>query len=566
VTDIDIWREAAQASWTQTQLDMFPPQAILDVVVVPEPENATITFTTTQACYATIELYTVRTGSIDLDMEKVNRERIEVEVFGAARTSHRIKFFDLPQERRFWFRISVPGSKTPTGLGQTRVRYRSWFSTFRRTASLSVNTILVINDSDTSSAGDLQFWLAVYNAWTGVSQLVPSRRHPDGSEMSVDSGVRLHGPFGGAIDLGRVPDRIAVYLHGFDDDENGFVSFTVAPWEGLSLTGKGVPFELPPAPVAYSDRLVDFNGLLAFATMPVTVGRSDVRLEVPTPPGALTFQMSATISCNVEDLLGQPTTFKLPFWKGIKAFAPMGGVGGQRTKSGLLLMSLTEDGALLMLDGGGERARWREIEGPGLSRLVMAPRPKAPAMLLAIDREGTVLAAPMPIGAEEPPAWRPVSTGLREFGDLPLQAVALPDDALLVLMTDAQGTLRAVTLDAAGAARDDAAIIREGVQSLVAGADPDGMVWIALIDRGGAVLAGPMRGRERPELEPLPKGARKLLAIVGHERAGPLLVAQDEGGQLIGWSLREAGEWVRIGSADEVMEPLPEQLPSGRPG
>lgn len=144
--------------------DIEPAQAIYDVAVRPEPEGATITFATTRPCFATVELFRMVTGKVDLDMEKESRERVELELFGSARLAHRVRFFDLPQERRFWYRISVPGEGPGTALGQKKVRHRGWFSTFRRTATCRIGWIHVLSDSDDQSAGDLVFELAAYDA------------------------------------------------------------------------------------------------------------------------------------------------------------------------------------------------------------------------------------------------------------------------------------------------------------------------------------------------------------------------------------------------------------------
>lgn len=81
----ELLARAARAALAPVLFDIEPPQAIVEVEVAPEPEAVTIRFRTSRPCFATVELFRMVTGRVDLDLEKENRERIEIELFGDAR-------------------------------------------------------------------------------------------------------------------------------------------------------------------------------------------------------------------------------------------------------------------------------------------------------------------------------------------------------------------------------------------------------------------------------------------------------------------------------------------------
>ncbi len=536
-------RVAARETVAPLLFDETSRQAIHSVAVTPEPEGATVAFDTVLPCWATVELFRMVTGKVDLDIEKANRERIEVELFGDARLRHRVRFFDLPQERRFWFRISVPGEGPGTALGQKKIRHRGWFSTFRRTATCGIDFVKLLSDSDSESAGDLSFEVAAYDAARGDARLDFALS----GEHTVESGGRVRAPFGKVLDLGRAPDRVAVHVWGTDDDENGFVSFLVAPWEGLAIRGRQPPFRRPPLFGPHSDRLRDSNDLEMVATLPVTVGRHEVRLSGATPIAALAFEVLGRIDCSVRDVLGQPARVSFDKLRASALVAP-GRIGGQKTESGSLLLTLGEAGELLWREQGARATGWRELPGPPLDHLRFVVRPDAPPLLLSVDREGCLHVAVLERPLPEPPLWR--ATGLVQTEKARrAPAVAEAGERLFVALRDPRGRLLLATVEPDGEPR----MLAEGIEDdPVLGADGRGLIWAACRDRSGRVLAGPV---EAGAIRCVDGEVEELLGIGGSAETGPVLVAYDREGRVLARALESGEGWVDLGTLQEVVEP-----------
>ncbi|BCX18488.1 MAG: hypothetical protein KatS3mg117_2170 [Geminicoccaceae bacterium] len=528
--------------------DVEPAQAIFGVVVTPEPENATITFETTRPCFATVELFRMVTGEIALDMEKANRERIELELFGSARYRHRIRLFDLPQERRFWYRISVPSGGPGTALGQKKVRHRGWFSTFRRTATCRIGWIRVLSDSDDQSAGDLDFTVAAYAAARGDGRL----DYAFSPASTVESGGRLRDPFGRALDLGRAPDRVAVHVWGTDDDENDFVSFLEAPWKGLRIRGRLPPERRPPLRGPYSDRYRDCNDVELVATLPVAVGRHEVRVTGMTPIAVLAFEVDGTIDCTVRDVLGQPRPVASKFvtkrfLRAITEGRPAGiDLGGAR-----LVLALGETGELLWRAVGTPDSRWQVLEGPPLRRLHLLAREDAPSLLLGADAESRLVTARLDRTPPEPLDWRP--TGLRQAVDAARAPALLEgEDGFLLACRDPDGRLLLQRLDREGCPAADPIPLAEDVHDdIVLGGDGAGASWIAWRDREGRIVAGPLGAKG----ETVPGAVAELSGLSRSPEGRPLLVALDREGRIVVRELGREGDWTVLGTLQEVVAP-----------
>ncbi len=528
--------------------DVEPAQAIYDVAVRPEPEGATITFATTRPCFATVELFRMVTGKVDLDMEKENRERVEVELFGSARYRHRIRFFDLPQERRFWYRISVPGEGPGTALGQKKVRHRGWFSTFRRTATCRIGWIRVLSDSDDQSAGDLVFELAAYDAARGDGRL----DYALSGSFTVESGGRLRDPFGKSLDLGRAPDRVAVHVWGTDDDENDFVSFLEAPWKGLQIRGRMPPERRPPLRGPWSDRYQDSNDVELVATLPVAVGRQEIRVTGMTPIAVLAFEIDGTIDCTVRDVLGQPRPLASKFvtkrflhaiGEGRPAGIDLGGAG--------LVLALDETGELLWREAGDPTSRWEVLEGPPLLRLYFLAREDAPSLLLGAGLDGRLVTARLDRAPPEPLDWRP--TGLRQAANSARAPALLEqEDGFLLACRDPEDRLLAQRLDREARPRSDPVVLAEAVRDdILLGGDGRGATWIAWRDREGRIVAGPLGAK----IEVVPGELEKLLGLAPLQEGGPMLAGLDRAGRVIVRELCREGDWAVLGTLQEVVEP-----------
>ena len=68
-------------------------------------------FDTVDATFATVEIFHMVHGEVDLDMEKEHLVGVRVELFGNAQDQHAVFFSGLEQERRYWFRVSVLGER-----------------------------------------------------------------------------------------------------------------------------------------------------------------------------------------------------------------------------------------------------------------------------------------------------------------------------------------------------------------------------------------------------------------------------------------------------------------------
>lgn len=526
--------------------DIEPAQAIYDVAVRPEPEGATITFATTRPCFATVELFRMVTGKVDLDMEKENRERVELELFGSARLAHRVRFFDLPQERRFWYRISVPGEGVGTALGQKKVRHRGWFSTFRRTATCRIGWIRVLSDSDDQSAGDLVFELAAYDAARGDGRLDDALS----GSFTVESGGRLRDPFGKSLDLGRAPDRVAVHVWGTDDDENEFVSFLEAPWKGLQGRGRLPPERRPPLRGPRSDRYQDSNDVEVVATLPIAVGRQEIRVTGMTPIAVLAFEIDGTIDCTVRDVLGQPRPLvgKLrPKMRAIAEGRPQGlDLGGAR-----LVLALGEAGEVLWREASMQASQWRVLESPPLRRLHLLVLDDAPSLLLGTGSDGRLATARLDRGPPEAPTWR--ATGLRQAEDAARAPALLEQaDGFLLACRDPEGRLLVQRLDREAYPTTDPVVLTENVRDdIVLGGDGRGAAWIAWRDRAGRSAAGPLGA----EAEPVPGELEELLGLAPLQEGGPILAGLDRAGQVIVRELGREADWMVLGPLQEVVEP-----------
>jgi hypothetical protein len=548
VPNASSWVTAVRPALRPILFDIEPAQVIHDVVVTPEPESATITFATTRPCFATVELFRQVTGKVDLDMEEANRERIEVELFGSARLSHRIRFFDLPQERRFWFRISVPGDGPGTALGQKKVRHRGWFSTFRRTARCGIDVIKVLSDSDSESAGDLTFEVAAYDAARGDGRLDFALS----GAFTVESGGFVRTPFAKVLDLGRAPDRVAVHLWGTDDDENDFVSFFEAPWKGLQIRGRVPPERRPPLRGPYSDRYEDSNDLEVVATLPVTVGRHEVRITGTTPIAVLFFEMIGAIECSVRDVLGQPARIAGKLKPKTLALTA-GRAGGIDLGGSRFALALGEAGELLWREAGPRASRWEVVESPPLRQLHLLAREGAPSLLLGVSRDGRLATALLDRAPPEALAWR--ETALVRAEDA-RRAPALLEQAegFLLACRDPAGRLVLQRLDREARPLGDPIAPAEGVRDdIVLGSDGRGVAWVAWRDRAGRVTAGPLDAKA--EFAPVPGEVEELAGLAPLEQGDMVLAGLDRAGQVIARRLGRDEGWTVLGTLQEVVEP-----------
>ncbi|MFO1067152.1 MAG: hypothetical protein U1E14_01360 [Geminicoccaceae bacterium] len=139
-------------------------QAIVNVEAETAPTAVRVRFRTLLPTWATVEVFRMITGTIDLDMEPENLVATNVELFGNASTEHDVPVFGLEQERRYWYRISVPRKSPAEPKAKGQVRARGPFATRRQMLTIDISRIHLYDDSDDSSRGDLLFSAAFYDA------------------------------------------------------------------------------------------------------------------------------------------------------------------------------------------------------------------------------------------------------------------------------------------------------------------------------------------------------------------------------------------------------------------
>src|SRR3954469_6395321 len=188
---------------TQTLFDMMAVQAISNVRLVREPTAVTVKFDTVHATFATVDLFRMVHGEIDLDMEKENLAATGVELFGSAQDHHAVFISGLEQEHRYWFRISVPRRSPAEPLATGHIRSRGEFASLRRDSFVDIEQLHIIDDSDTTSDGDLRFSYALYDASAaGNPRLIEPRFT---GELDRASGEDIDSPFGAGVDSAGHP-------------------------------------------------------------------------------------------------------------------------------------------------------------------------------------------------------------------------------------------------------------------------------------------------------------------------------------------------------------------------
>ncbi|MEZ5332248.1 MAG: hypothetical protein R2991_09410 [Thermoanaerobaculia bacterium] len=133
---------------------------------------------------------------------------------GSPVTRHAPKLYDLAPARRYYYLVRATGDN---GL---RAHARGEFTTLRRFAKVSIDSIDVIDDSDDLSAGDLAFSFHLSGGGATTSLLGPG----DGSGRTVeaDSGETIG--VGRVFELETTAEAVELDSTGFDDDQQPFVA------------------------------------------------------------------------------------------------------------------------------------------------------------------------------------------------------------------------------------------------------------------------------------------------------------------------------------------------------
>lgn len=532
-------------------------QAILNVRVTRGATAVRLRFDTVWPCFATVEIFRMVHGELSLDMEKENLVQTEVELFGNARTRHDVTLGGLEQERRFWFRISVP-RKSPAETNATgKVRLRGELATKRRNTTVVIERIHIFDDSDTSGAGELRFASAIYDATFPKGPRITEPVFA--GEFDRSSGQDIEAPFGDPVGIGRAPDVLGIMVTGQDDDSDAFDIFS-APWEGLGLIGMHPPDQMPDEISASSTHSRDYSSAAGSFVLPRFSARSTSPFSFPSVQGALHYEVQVRFFTNIFDTLPQRI---VPPWKVIlltrmRLARDERPAGLMALQDGRLALALSDEGRLRRREDRPQAA-WEELEGPPLEQVLVQFTRDGRQVLAGIDGDGRLHVAGPTDLQQAALRWQAVEPPI---ADLPVTVEDLEGGAH-VLATDRSGGLWHLHVTAAGdpaaprqiaegAADRTVAAIDSGGRMLAVFGSGDAGLRLVVLDRAGDLvarddLAGPFA---------------TPLAIVEDETEGLLVVAADQEEQVAVFrpAAPEAG-WETIGLLDDVLEGPPGTVP-----
>lgn len=528
-------------------------QGIFNVELERAPTRVRFRFRTFWPCYARVEVFRMVTGELDLDMEKENLLRVGYELFGNPKVGHDVLITELEQAHRFWHRISVPRRtpEFPTATGF--VRSRGEFFTPRRTTTVTVDRIHILDDSDTSGAGELGFSLGLYNAAEPRQRLVEPRVAP---ETGLDSGEDFYRPFGpGGQTIERAPDFIGVSVSGIDDD----TTIWGAPWYGLGLVGRRPGETMPQSTYTVSMPYADLTSALHIFESGGKMGRQEGRFDFDSAKGRLYFSVHGRFVTEVFDTLGERIT---PPWKKIFKTKMAIDTGGKFAG----LVGLPEGSVGIALDPHGRLVfgepdsidRWREIEGPAFTSLVAKATRAGGLVLVGRDGEGVSHVARLAEPHREQPFW----TTVGRTTETPPALLEDADGVVHLVVRDGRGRPWRVSLERPG--RPPAEPIRlhpARIGQPVLALDADGgLVLAASLTEGGLLVLSLASDGEPAVPEVCERNFAEALAIVADDTAGLLLVAIDSEERIRVRPLAERGApFEDLGTLEDLLEGLPEQ-------
>lgn len=535
----------------QTLFDTQQQQAITNVRLTPEPSAVTVRFDTVLPTFATVELFRMVHGELSLDMEKEHRVGIEVEIFGDAKDRHAIRLGGLEQEHRYWYRVSVP-RRSPADLAATgKIRARGEFATFRRDCFVDVTELHIVDDSDTTSAGDLRFAYGLYDASAAGQPRLFEPRFT--GELDLSSGESTESPFGAGINVGRAPDKLGVFVDGQDSDTN----FWAGPWQGLPIVGMRPPPQMPPKATSFSNIGFDGSDALGLFNLRRGFGRDSLAFDIPSARGALRFIVRGRLITEVSDTLGSRT---VPPWKLVTRsrmrLAPDTLPAGMLAlDDGGLGFALSSDGALSR-QPDGLRGAWQAIEAPAFAAVTIQPLEAGGVLLLGLDAEGRPYLAMLGDPRRELPSWRAIEVSAAAMPT----AVAAPCGDVHLLVTDRDGGLwHQRTGAATGALTRVADAV--GRQPPVAVLDTAGRLTVAFVDQGGEPHSVSIDDAGRALRLRLSDGELPcpltllLLLCPGDDGAVLLLVVLDGAGRIVARPIGpRPAPWEIIGPLDELLE------------
>lgn len=269
-------------------------QDIFDIRLTPTPEAVDVEFALTFAVQPVVEVFIRNTGQASGDMITENLRGVAFSFDPRAR--HRLRVHNLSQDRRYWFRITaadiLPHRPPAHAFGH--------FRTARRDVTLRPHDVAVFLDGDPSSEGEMWFSFGVYA--TAGPLLAGPLRYPDTEETSIPDGkiVTLEG---GLLSVNRAPDEIAIYVQGYDEDDDCFF--------GFSTTGAAMPDTDPLAPShAETCQFANANAYLRRA-LPEKLGPFTDRVTLDSGRWAIHYKINVAITGSVT-LAEQPVILSTP--------------------------------------------------------------------------------------------------------------------------------------------------------------------------------------------------------------------------------------------------------------
>jgi hypothetical protein len=525
-----------------------PPliQAIVNVRVIPLVTAVRIRFETIYPCWATLEVFRMVHGEIDLDMEKDNLVRTEIELFGDASSRHNMIVRGLEQERRFWFRISVPRRSPAEPAATGQVRARGEFATLRRSVMVDIENIQIDNDSDDDSPGEIGFSNGIYDASrAGGPRLAPGRFR---REESLPDGRTVEAPFGSALSIGKAPDALGIWVMGSEDDTWDIPK----PGQGLGLVGMAPPDTLPEWMSATSTDDYDISDALGIVGTRQSAGRSTKPFSFSSVGGArLVFTVNGRLFQTADQTLGARIT---PPWKLITRMHTRMARDGRmacrlRTPAGRIRLALSPDGRLLR---GDERrvAGWQELEAPAFGKLSLRLMDDSSCVLVGTGDDGAVHVARVRDVGREHPRWHSL---LGAFGE-PGMLAEDPQGAALVTLPgkDRQLWMARIFGDSEP---DLQQVAHDIVGQPALGFDRQGGTMVLCSTASEILLVRGDPDGNRTERHPLGDERLTPLAVVEHEAEGPVAAALGAERQvLVFHAARGGSRWEDIGMLDDLLD------------
>lgn len=537
---------------------MRPSQQLFDITITPGVDSARLTFKTTQETVPVITL-----------TPKGGTPFTWVAFFGGAKTKHEYVLGSstpLAQNKTHTIHISVSGKDAYGAPMKTTASAN--FKTGFRNATVILDRLKVLDDSDDAGDGEITFSFGAGNADSGELLAKDFRDRADINDD--DPAIDLNK----SLDVPNAPRSLWVQINGHDSD----ASLWNAPWVGLGIVGmlphfkgEGSWFEVTQG--------YDYATVTSVFDLSEIISPTEFPAEIATGAFKLNFTVSARIK--VDAFVPPPIKSRKP-----QVAFPLPkydlSVVGAATQAGHMsggmghLVALGADGAVYHrpADLGARDENWTQLGEPVTGPVKALPRSDGTLALFASDDRGRpVWHLTRKDGRET--RWQPL--GERMFEQM--SVIESPRGEIDVFGLGEDGVAYHQTIPADGRGRrNDWERVGGGVASaLSAECFADGTIALFAVGADGQVLHKQRRrGRWTPaglDWHRLGKATGPLLRVLRPvAKKGVILATYSRRGEVshLAWPNCPDGEpphrWTSMGTIESFLARLPEQQPeSARP-